>query len=177
MRKSALSLVLLMVLLNGAYADLVERTWNSGYLYVTTPMGSHSGFPDPATVGWQIDIALAGSYPFDLAGNYILDSAVDANAGTASMAGWYDGYGYYVGGFQFDAVEGDTVVMRIFNGTPGVDATSWIDSLPLVLPDIEGIPAPGDYDVSFAFIPEPSSIAMIGLVSGCAVFVRRRFIL
>ena len=34
-----------------------------------------------------------------------------------------------------------------------------------------------NYDVGFrvAAIPEPSSLAMVGLVSGCALFVRRRF--
>jgi hypothetical protein len=32
-------------------------------------------------------------------------------------------------------------------------------------------------NVSVSPIPEPSSIAMIGLVSGCAVFVRRRFMI
>jgi hypothetical protein len=32
-------------------------------------------------------------------------------------------------------------------------------------------------DQFFAVVPEPSSIAMIGLVSGCAVFVRRRFMI
>ncbi len=40
-----------------------------------------------------------------------------------------------------------------------------------------GSPAGGDYDIGFrvAAIPEPSSIMLMGVAGGCALFIRRRF--
>lgn len=127
-------------------AALVKQIWNSQEVYTYGNIESWNPNPPEADgEGWQVDIALAGSPGFN-------PSLVE-HAGTTAMWGWYDGYGYAIGPFQFDAVEGQEVVMRIYNGTKGVDATRWVDSQPLVLPDLGAIPAPGDTDVTFVFVP------------------------
>lgn len=137
------SFLLLTIGVSIAGAEMVERTWHSEWLYANVPFGNPSGNGVDG-YGWQVDIALAGSSP-------VYPSLVE-NAGTSVNYGWYDGSGYYVGGFQFDAVEGQTVVMRIWNDASF--GTLTLDSLPLTLPDIEGEEEPGDTNIQFEFHPE-----------------------
>ena len=125
-----------------AQADFVSQTWQSKLLYANVPFGSPSG-SGVEGVGWQVDIALYGSSGLRL--------SLIEHAGTSEMLGWYDGAGYYVGGFQFDAYEGQTVVMRIFNAASRVMATHWLDSQPLTLPDLPSGSSPGATDGTFDF--------------------------
>lgn len=172
MKNVLLSVSVGMMMLVSVRAELVERNWVSQSVYVNAYYtGWGMGLPLPEEdgygAGWQVDIALAGSSPG-------LPS-LDENAGTSSMYGWYDGYGYWVDAFTFDAFEGQAVVMRIFNAVEKADATLYLDSLPVVLPELSNPPHPASTDITFEFIPEPSSVAMIGLASGCALFIRRIF--
>ena len=163
MKKVLLGMTALMLVV-AVQADLVNRTWSSQYVYANVPLGvpaASDGY------GWQTDIALTGT---------ALGAATLApNAGTSVNLGWYVGNGYYVGGFQFDAVEQESVVMRIFDGT-----VNYLDSQPIVLADIEGTPGPNDFDVTFDFtgsewvaIPEPATIGLMG-IAGIGMFLARR---
>lgn len=166
MKKVLVAMTALM-LVAAVQADLVNRTWNSLSQYANVPLGTPSGSGVDG-FGWQTDVALAGT-PLGAA-------TLVPNAGTAANYGWYDGGpGYYTGQFSFDAVEGETVVMRIFDGT-----INYLDSQPHVLADIEGIPGVNDFDLTFDFtgstweaIPEPATIGLMG-IAGIGMFMARK---
>ncbi len=88
---------------------------------------------------WQISIWDVGT------DSLVEDLTPDYNLG------WYDGYGYYIGSFSFDALEGNEVVMRIWNAVDKSDATCFLDSQPLTLPDLGLDPPPQANNVQFDF--------------------------
>jgi len=173
-----IGILVLVVAGTSVQAELIERTWTSQSIYAHAWPGDPNNkplsipalpMPDEGDgIGWQIDIALAGSFP----GGF---PPLDANAGTAKNYGWYDGYGFYIGGFNFTAFEGESVIMRMFNATTMGAATAYMESYPVLLPDIEGAPAPGVFDVTFEFetIPEPSTIGLMG-IAGLGMFLTRK---
>jgi hypothetical protein len=153
------------------HADIIERMWTSMPIYAHAPFETNLATPvywpeEGEGVGWQIDIALFGSQA--------LSPPLVENAGTAANYGWYDGYGFAIAGFSFNAFEGETVVMRIFDATNKGAATAYLDSLPLTLPDITDPPPPGAFDVTFEFeaVPEPSTVGLMGL-AGLGLFLCR----
>ena len=154
------------------HAEFISRSWSSQVTY------AQPSFAQPSVggegTGWQVDVALAGSLA-------TAPSLAEA-AGAVGQFGWYDGYGYDVPGFNFDAVENDAVVMRLFNAGAKAGATHYLDSVAIVLPDFDdGVPpAAGALNVTFDFagaqwqaIPEPTTIGLMG-IAGLGMYLARR---
>lgn len=177
MKKVMLALTA-VALVGVAQADLVSREWTSQNIYAQPNLG----LADYEGAAWQIDIALAGTVA-DRTTPSLVSAAVP---GTADTAFWYDGYGLLVGGFNFTADEGQEVVMRIFNAPTQAEATMFLDSVAMVLADVEGAPPPGAFDVTFdhgtyaapagqwqAVVPEPATFGLMG-IAGLGLFLARR---
>lgn len=165
--KKILMAVAVLAVAGLVQADLL--TWNSQFLYtgVNPAPGTSPSGDGVDGYGWQTDIALAGSL--------VTAPSLIPDAGTAANYGWYDGSGYYVGGFQFTAEDVQDVVMRIFS-----DNGYALDSQVLSLPDLPGNPGPGETNVQFDFtgstwvaVPEPATIGLMG-IAGLGLFLARR---
>ncbi len=94
--------------------------------------------------------------------------------------GWYDGYGYGAGESFFDAAEGSSVALRLWNDSNSSVATYYLDTQAFVLPTLSATPGPTDADVAFDFtgstwvaVPEPATIGLFGLGALSAWILRR----
>jgi len=124
--------------------------------------------------GWSGGVVLSGS-----AGTLL---PVAAATGVGVNGGWYDGYGYAIAGFGFEANEADTVVFRLYDNADVSLATMFVESQPYALPTIPQRPVPtGAADLTFTFgpnaqwqtIPEPATIGLMG-IAGMGLFLARR---
>jgi hypothetical protein len=172
--KKALALIALVAFAVSAQADLVSRSWASQIVYAYPSFNPSPSNGDGA--GWLIEIALSGSQP--------LTTLTTGASEIDTTYGWYDGYGYTIAGFNFDAMEGDNVVMRIYNATTKGAASHYLDSSAFLLGDYE-IASPDDLKVTFNFgtyasptgawqvIPEPATIGLFGIGAVGAWMLRR----
>jgi len=181
--KKIIAILAVLTTVVSVQADIISRTWTSQMV-----AASVSGYPKPPYfltapesdgdgANWVYEI-------WNLTDTNSISGVQDASEVT--QHGWGTtalGTGYTILTFDFDALEGKNVALRIYNNiVKPTGSDGWyLQSQAQTLSDIEGSPGPTDLNVTFNFagqhwqqVPEPATFSLIGLVGLGMIVARRR---